>query len=178
MTAPTTTNLSLAYLKFPQTPLKLTLSLLHSTASTNTHLSPRSTTQIRGPKKTNFQTNMWIAVFDDFLKAAIKLYNDAPERVRFVHKYRAADRQLTLKMTDDKVVRFAAPRASCVAVVSLDFDEMIAFLFFSMLVRGLWGLARARVQTSERHVGSNGLTLRARVACLRASATVYQIQIE
>ena len=48
---------------------------------------------------------MYFALFDDFLTAAVALYNSTPAKCRFVHKYRAADGQLTLKLTNDKVVR-------------------------------------------------------------------------
>jgi signal recognition particle subunit SRP9 len=44
---------------------------------------------------------VYIALFEDYLTACARLYNESGKRCRFVVKYRNADGHVVLKLTDD-----------------------------------------------------------------------------
>ncbi|ORY97696.1 signal recognition particle, SRP9/SRP14 subunit [Syncephalastrum racemosum] len=56
---------------------------------------------------------MYIATWDEFQKAAEELYAAAPDRTRYVSRFRHTDGQLILKVTDDQtVVQYKTDQAS------------------------------------------------------------------
>lgn len=46
---------------------------------------------------------MYIADFEEFQAAAVKLFSEQPKRTRYTLKFRGVDQVVVLKVTDDRV---------------------------------------------------------------------------
>jgi hypothetical protein len=53
---------------------------------------------------------MYIADFDEFMAASVKLFQSNPTKTRYLMKFRGEDKVVVLKVTDDKVRKDGADR--------------------------------------------------------------------
>ena len=75
---------------------------------------------LSGHRELTFQrTVVYIVLFEDYLQACARLYNESKGKCRFVVKYRDADGQVVLKLTDDTLCfKFKSTQRSAVQQVA------------------------------------------------------------